>query len=357
MPPTIRQSNMEALRLLAMFFVLALHANFYSLGIPTATQLESDPLPAILRLFLEEGCLVAVNVFVLISGWFGINPSWRGASRLLTQVLFAAAVTFLAYAAYHGELPPADLVVDTLCLGGGWWFVPAYLLLYLLAKPLNAFIAQAAPRQLLRFTLLYLGLQLVYGTFRDFANYDCGYSTLSFIGLYLLARYVRLHATVWKRYAARHYAAAYLLTTLLLTGLYCLTIRYRFPCEPLCLKYNSPLIILSSLSLLLCFVQLRFTSRAVNWLAGSSFAIYLIHNSPFLRNDYKQLCRYLWQHTDGVVCLLTFVLTLAGIGLACILIDKLRPLLPFRLTVKAEPAGRREQTGNAPEDTENPHDK
>ena len=39
------------------------------------------------------------------------------------------------------------------------------------------------------------------------------------------------------------------------------------------------------------------------------------------------------------------------------LTDKLRPLLPFRLTVKAEHAGRREQTGNTPEDTENPHDK
>lgn len=348
---------MEALRLLAMCFVLALHANFYSLGVPTAAQLEGNTLPAVLRLFLEEGALVAVNVFVLISGWFGIRPSWRGVSKLLTQVLFAAAVTFLIYVAYHGEMPAKEPLLQAFCLGGGWWFVPAYLLLYLLAKPLNTFIDSCAPQQLLHFVLLYLGLQLVYGTFYDFANYDCGYSTLSFIGLYLLARYVRLHATRWKHYAARHFAAAYFIITLLLTGLYYANIRYHLPWEPLCLNYNSPLVILSSLSLLLCFVQLRFTSRAVNWLAGSSFAIYLIHISPFLRGDLKQLFRYLWQHTDGIICLLTFTLTLVGIGLACILIDKLRPLLPIKLSVIVKPEDRAEQAESAPQKEEIPHDK
>ena len=38
----IRQSNIELLRLLAMFFVLVIHADFWALDVPTYSDLETD---------------------------------------------------------------------------------------------------------------------------------------------------------------------------------------------------------------------------------------------------------------------------------------------------------------------------
>lgn len=98
---TARQSNMELLRLVAMLFVLVfvLHANYWSLGYPGQADLLGSPLSASVRVALAHLAIVAVNVFVLLSGWFGIRPKWRGLAGLLFQAFFfpvALAGVFLA---------------------------------------------------------------------------------------------------------------------------------------------------------------------------------------------------------------------------------------------------------------------
>lgn len=45
MPTKQRQSNIELLRIIAMFMILLFHANFFSLGTPSAADLSSDTIP------------------------------------------------------------------------------------------------------------------------------------------------------------------------------------------------------------------------------------------------------------------------------------------------------------------------
>ena len=59
---------MEALLLLAMFLVLAVHANNLSLGQPTVEAAVEAPVGTFTRMFLQQACIVCVDVFVLISG-------------------------------------------------------------------------------------------------------------------------------------------------------------------------------------------------------------------------------------------------------------------------------------------------
>jgi len=73
-----RDSNMELLRLIAMFLILLVHADFWTLGAPTATECVNTTLDASLRVFFEQLSIASVNIFVCISGWFGIRPSFRG---------------------------------------------------------------------------------------------------------------------------------------------------------------------------------------------------------------------------------------------------------------------------------------
>lgn len=58
-----RQSNFELLRILAMFMVLALHANELSNGMPTYTELVSFPAYSSFRVMAQVFCSVAINVF------------------------------------------------------------------------------------------------------------------------------------------------------------------------------------------------------------------------------------------------------------------------------------------------------
>lgn len=71
-----RQVGIELLRIISMMMVLGLHANFMGIGVPSPDKILSGP--EILQVLMQSLCIVAVNVFVMISGWFGIRPSVKG---------------------------------------------------------------------------------------------------------------------------------------------------------------------------------------------------------------------------------------------------------------------------------------
>lgn len=85
----MRLSNFELLRLISMFMVLIVHSNFQALGTPTSTDLLQTPTISTLRIILQSLTLVCVNIFILISGWFGIRFSYKGTLQLLFQTLFS----------------------------------------------------------------------------------------------------------------------------------------------------------------------------------------------------------------------------------------------------------------------------
>lgn len=74
----IRDSNIELLRILAMFMVLLVHADFFSLGIPSVEDIQNNQLDSFWRIFFEAVNIPCVNIFVLISGYFGIKPTFKG---------------------------------------------------------------------------------------------------------------------------------------------------------------------------------------------------------------------------------------------------------------------------------------
>lgn len=84
----VRSSNLELLRLLSMFFVLVVHADFQALGMPDRTEMTILPLFSVFRIIIEAFAIVCVNSFVLLSGWFGINFHIKSLCNLLFQCAF-----------------------------------------------------------------------------------------------------------------------------------------------------------------------------------------------------------------------------------------------------------------------------
>ena len=56
-----------------MLLIVLVHANYFSLGFIDSNDVRTNPLPSFVKIFFEQLCVVGVNVFVLISGWFGIK--------------------------------------------------------------------------------------------------------------------------------------------------------------------------------------------------------------------------------------------------------------------------------------------
>lgn len=63
-----RQSNIELLRCLSMFMVLLLHSSFLAFGMPDVDAIQSNPVLLGGRILQQGVGIVAVDVFVLISG-------------------------------------------------------------------------------------------------------------------------------------------------------------------------------------------------------------------------------------------------------------------------------------------------
>lgn len=319
-----RDSNIELLRMLAMFLVLLVHADFLSLGTPTLQDIQTNTLDSTLRIFFQALGLVCVNVFVLISGWFGIRPSLKGISNFIFQCLFF----------YIGIYVVTLLIgTSTLSLRGGImamdlnWFIRAYLLLYILSPVLNAFVESADRESFRNVLIAYFAFACVYGFIDTTEFMVYGYTPLFFIGLYLLARYMRIYQPSFTKNKYIVDLAVYLSTSFFVTS------ACVFP--PLLIglnfqpwwNYIAPTTIIGAVFLLLAFSKIRFQNKFVNWCGASCFAVFLLHINPNILRHFKDLFFYL--HTNFSTLEfwgLTFVILIAIFFIA-IIIDQLRIIL------------------------------
>lgn len=194
-----RESNYELLRSIAILLVLILHANFFALEGPNVQNIINNPLDSILRIFFQAISIVCVNVFVMISGWFGIRPSRRGFCNLLFQIIFYLSLIYLLLILTGHAILSTSGILDLLLATPSNWFLKAYICLYLFAPVLNSFVEYASQKEFKFFLISFFLFQTTYGwIFTKSTDYiQGGYSPLSFMGLYLLARYIRIYKPSW----------------------------------------------------------------------------------------------------------------------------------------------------------------
>lgn len=89
----VRQSNFELLRIVAMFMVMMLHVNFLALGRPSVEDAGSAPLATFTRILFEVMSVGSVDLFVLISGWFGIKANRKSLLHLFSRS-FLCSIAF-----------------------------------------------------------------------------------------------------------------------------------------------------------------------------------------------------------------------------------------------------------------------
>lgn len=64
-----RNSNIEALRILAMFLILMLHVNFYALGEPSFQEAAQYPVPTFARCVFQSLSLIYGNGCDIFRSW------------------------------------------------------------------------------------------------------------------------------------------------------------------------------------------------------------------------------------------------------------------------------------------------
>ena len=308
-----RQSNIEALRLLSMLMVLNLHS-FWGYD-------HGNGFIQALDFFRESTSICAVNVFLLISGYFGIKWRWKSFYNLVFQIFFYGfGVYVVACSIGIIDFSIKRLLANVTCTYSHWSFIKHYILLYFFSPLLNAFVEKVSNKQLLLFIVVLMICENFISRDNRFTNYCL---------MYLVGRW--LYKTDYVTKMSINPAKFYWIITFAITFFVYFFYTYTpiNTAERMCnfvlgYDYAAPLVIIQAICIFILFARLQFRSKIINWCASSSLAIFLIHMHPSISGiGYYAITESfynmpVWQHCIYLILLIT------GVLFGSILIDKIR---------------------------------
>ncbi len=331
---TLRDSNMEAMRLFSMLLVLMVHGCFLSNGVPNDELIHNWPFRTFWYTFIEGLSVPCVNCFILISGFFGIKVKLRSILKLLFIVFFWY---FIIWGVNHliGAFPltkfsPLDVIKSI----QGNWFIWAYFGLMLLSPFLNLFVIHTTKKQLFYFLLVFFSIEFLYTIYPiQILYFMGGYSAESFIGLYLLAGFYRkYYFSDEKIFNQNSGIVIYLCTTFLSSLFFFLCTLYSKSSflnnisYSIFTEYSSYLVILAAFGVLIFFSRIKFQSRIINWLGASAFSVFIIHVNPLISPYYSLTTQWIYKSFSPLLWSLMLILFSMGVYLGCTLLDQIRIL-------------------------------
>ena len=300
--------SVELLRILAMMMVVMLH--YLSKGGLLTSMTEAFSAGAYAAWLLEAFSIVAVNVYMLISGYFLVESGFKPGrlAELICQVLFYSLLIPLVLMAV-GLLDPGQLTVYRLLQYlfpnqmVHYWFITAYVVMYLFAPVLAAGVKQLSQKQLGATILLLLCFFSVSKSVLpvQLEMDNLGYDGLWFLCVFLVAAYMRLYGIPFLQKGKRA-ALCYLGCCLLIYGL-AMGVRLfylktghlgNFIHAPY--DYNHILNLFAAISLFYAFSNWKLSGeglagRVILRVAPYTLGVYLLHEHIELRN--------LWPHWLG----------------------------------------------------------
>lgn len=326
--PKERLSNIELIRILAMFMILVIHANMISIPRPLYAELVTRPCPVIMRYLFESLGIVGVNVFVLISGWFMIKTRAKSFLSFFFQIIVLMGGVFLFF--YITGLTDLSSLKEVFLLTRKHWFVNSYIVLMIIAPILNTFIKHSTEKQQRLFLVGYFFFMCSYGWLGGAKRfYVYGYGPLLFIGLYLLANYVHnrskdapISIRRWFSFNRNvdlliYIACATVNTFLGITCLYFGKNHYNH-----IYAYVNPFTVIGALYLLLFFSKIKIKyNKIINTLAAGSFAVYLLHTNSNIFPYFTCVVKHLYNSYNGILCISAIFSFLVMVYVAVVLID------------------------------------
>ena len=346
-----RQANFELVRIIAMLMVIALH---YIVKGNMSQELSIDgSAENHLWWLVEAFCNVAVNVYVLISGYFLINAKWRIGKvvKLVCQVLFYSILVGVFMYVLVVKIQPY-FILSLLNKAGltydfdlsAWlyiflpieyehyWFATAYVVMYMLS-PVLAIAVKNLPQKQLR--TIIIALLCFFSIPKSINPYliptdNYGYDFGWFICLFLIAGYIRMYGIEFFDSKAKA-ISTYVVSVLLNWGIASVagaifrdTGKLEYYAD-IAYSYNYILVLFSSIAF---FYIWKYTdipqgklSDLICAVAPLTFGVYLFHENIGIRLLWPY---FLWANTSQL-----FLVSLCRMIIAVIIVFAVGCIIDF----------------------------
>lgn len=289
----IRQGNFELLRILCMLMIVGGHI-LLSQESMTAVGTRDFYIGNIYRSF----AICAVDVFVLISGYFGIHFNIKKILHISYEVLFYCVVILVACVilGIHSINIKKDILLFFPVISQRYWFITIYVLLIIISPLLNI-IVNSLSKKIYTFVIIgicvifYLWPTVCYSVAAPSITKDAGYGIVNFACLYLIGRYIKKYVGETLLQRIPFHIIIVFATLLLFAANSVMSILLDFYFQQY-IAYDSIFCLLVALSLFLCFRNFNIKSVWVNKISKHCLACYIIHAHPVLWS-------YFWAQDTG----------------------------------------------------------
>ncbi|MCR5255636.1 MAG: acyltransferase [Acetatifactor sp.] len=346
-PKRVRNANIEWMRIIAMYMVVMLHA--LGKGGLLTNLIGAKTIVPYISWLLEALCIVAVNVYILISGYVLCFSKFKiqRLIEIIAQVLFYSIGCFVvlvgANAVNSSWTDTYTLLRSVLPIHMDmYWFVTDYVIVYMLFPFLQKSIQSISRR---KFEVLLAIMLLFNCVIKSLAPAlltvdGLGYNIAWFLNVFLVGAYI-------KRFGLSRSVKPFVFFCIYLLG--CLmTFAERFALEYVYVKtgrlhdlmnvsydYNHIFPFIASVALFLFVISLKEKNNLVSKiglaLSPMSFGVYLLHEHMLVRYAWVE-----WLHVTGLAdknpVVFTFaILSCAGIVLIIGIAADYGRILIFRI--------------------------
>ena len=275
-----RDSNFELARIIAMAMIIIWHFILHGLqGEDRFLAIDSfGPLhiDQYIQLGISTFCIVGVNLFVLISGFYRIHLNWRSILNYYFLCIFYNAVILAVSSTYQSiSLSDTIKIFFISCMSN--WFFRAYFILLLVSPVLNYAMNSFSIQQFRIIVGILLFLTCFSGWLLHNGN-ETGYNAYQLLTIYIFGGYISKE-DFFNRLKS-HQALLLFLAFTILNYLSMMIVYYVLKKEiTTLLHYNYLLLILQSISLFCFFKQLKLKSLVVNKIASTVVAALFVQQA------------------------------------------------------------------------------
>ena len=315
-----RNSRIELYRILATFAVLIVHFNGWFLGdwpLP-AYDINNPTLFRTGQTIISALSIICVNMFVIISGYFGIRLTLSSILKLIIYLGLIYVPLYIVKCVSDNEFVLTDFIERCFVISYAGYFIQCYFMLMILSPVINAFIEKFG-RDSLKWVLLFWGLEFWFDCIMEVEElgYNRGYSVIHFVLMYMIARCIKLYEDDIKKIKLWVWVLGYLFSTIVIILSFMAGVKW-------CWNYSSPIVVFSSVCTFLPFLYKTFHNKVINWMASGTLAVYIIQITNRVRTTLETVDRNLLDTKSypmyliliSVVIFFTFIIS-ALYGIVC----------------------------------------
>lgn len=325
-----RESGIEILRVLLAFMIVANHSIGHGIKVfvPELFQQHFESLLAI-----QVITNPAVNVFFLISGYFGIRCNTEKMLKLLSSLyIYAIGIAVFLFVVEGWSF---SIFLKSIAMPWEyWWFATVYLILFLISNCINLVFKELDVKRLNKYILTLIAINFIQGFIFNGAYWGNGFSIAQAVTMYSIGYWIN------KTLANKRINLGYIfLIYVLLCVMAVVLTEYAETNEITTItkrvfSYNNPLVMAESVCLLLLFKNIKIKNLriqgVIRFFAGGAFSTYLLTDHEGIR---KYVFSMMINNAEkiGYPILMIVINALMWIIVASV-IDYIRKQLTMRLT-------------------------